>query len=105
MPVFARIDNADGLLKGGMFASGTLVLEESPGGIGIPADALREDTEGSYVLKISDDKVTRQPVQVVRSWNRSRVVEISAGLSPGDTIVALKMERLQPGATVSLVGR
>ncbi|WP_157971173.1 efflux RND transporter periplasmic adaptor subunit [Pseudogemmobacter bohemicus] len=105
LPVFARIENTDGLLKGGMFASGTLVLEESTDGIGIPADALREDDEGSYVLKITGDQAIRQPVGVVRSWNRGRVVEISSGLEPGDTIVALKMERLQSGATVSLVGR
>lgn len=105
LPVFARIDNADGLLRGGVFASGTLMLEESPGGIGIPADALREDAEGRYVLKITGTTATRQPVEVVRSWNRGRVVEIAAGLEPGDTIVALKMERLQNGATVTLVGR
>ncbi|NPD17033.1 efflux RND transporter periplasmic adaptor subunit [Xinfangfangia sp. D13-10-4-6] len=105
LPVFARIENADGLLKGGMFASGTLVLAESADGIGIPADALREDEDGSYVLKITGDQAIRQSVEVVRSWNRGRLVEISSGLAPGDTIVALKMERLQPGATVSLVGR
>lgn len=105
LPVFARIENTDGLLKGGMFASGTLVLEESADGIGIPADALREDDEGRYVLKITGDQAIRQPVEVVRSWNRGRLVEISSGLAPGDTIVALKMERLQPGAAVSLVGR
>ena len=105
LPVFARIDNTDGLLKGGMFASGRLVLEESAGGIGIPADALREDDKGSYVLKITGDQAIRQPVEVMRSWNRGRVIEIASGLAPGDTIVALKLERLQPGATVSLVGR
>lgn len=105
LPVFARIENADGLLKGGMFASGTLVLEEATDGIGIPADALREDDAGTYVLKITGDKANRQPVEAGRSWNRGRVVEIVSGLSPGDTIVALKLERLQAGATVSLVGR
>lgn len=105
LPVYARIENAEGLLRGGMFAAGSLVLEESTGGIGIPADALREDAEGSYVLKIVEEKAQRQPVTVVRSWNRGRTVEISEGLAVGDTIVALNLERVQDGAAVSVVER
>lgn len=104
LPVFARIGNESGLLKGGMFASGTLVLEESPDAIGIPADALREDEGGSRsVLKVVDGRAVRQPVTVARLWNRDRIAEISEGLSPGDTIVALKLERLQDGMAVSVV--
>lgn len=105
LPVYASLANDAGLLKGGMFASGVLVLEETAGAIGIPATALREDAEGAtYVLKREGNRVVRQDVEVARSWDRGRVAEIAAGLSAGDVIVSEPMEQLRAGTRVTVVG-
>ncbi|SMO89506.1 efflux RND transporter periplasmic adaptor subunit [Paracoccus laeviglucosivorans] len=104
LPVYAAIDNADGVLKGGMFATGDLVLEETADGIGIPAPALRHEDETSYVLLLEGDRVVRRDVQVARSWSRGRTIEIASGLAEGDVIVSQPLERLRDGARVKRVG-
>ena len=46
LPIFATIDNPEGELRGGMFASGRLVLEAKADVIGIPVEAIRKDDAG-----------------------------------------------------------
>ncbi|EAQ02327.1 hypothetical protein OB2597_19631 [Pseudooceanicola batsensis HTCC2597] len=104
LPIYATFGNDDGTLRGGMFASGRLVLGEKADAIGIPRDALREDDEGRFVLRIEGDRVERQPVTVARMWDRGRMVEISEGLDPGDTIVSAPLERLHDGMQIAVVG-
>ncbi len=104
LPIYATIENPSGVLKGGMFASGQLVLEEKADAIGIPIDALREDDAGLYVLKREADKVVRQPVTLARTWDRGRTAEISEGLAAGDTLVSAPLERLQPGMSIAVIG-
>ena len=103
LPIYASIDNADTALRGGMFASGLLVLDQVTDAIGVPADAVREDDDGSYVLRIDGDKVVRQPVTIARMWDRGRTAQIGEGLTEGDTIVSGPLARLQPGMTVALI--
>lgn len=104
LPVYAAIANAGDMLKGGMFAAGELVLEETPDGIGIPTAAIRKDGGQSYVLRLDGDRVVRQDVEIARSWNRGRISEIASGLDDGDVIVSQVMERLQDGMRVDRVG-
>ena len=104
LPIYATIENPDGVLRGGMFASGALVLEQKPDAIGIPADALREDDEGSFVLKQDGDRVIRQPVEVARTWDRDRIAEIAEGLSPGDVVISAPLDRLQPDMKITVIG-
>ena len=104
LPIYATIDNPDGVLRGGMFASGALVLDQKPDSIGIPAEALREDDDGNFVLKQDGDRVIRQPVEVARTWDRDRIAEIAEGLSPGDVIVSAPLDRLQPGMKITVIG-
>ncbi|WP_163849325.1 efflux RND transporter periplasmic adaptor subunit [Pseudooceanicola aestuarii] len=104
LPIYATIDNPQGELRGGMFASGVLVLDSKDGAIGIPADALRRDDAGDFVLKRDGDRVIRQPVTVARMWDRGRKAEIAAGLAEGDVIVAAPLERLQPDTKITVVG-
>lgn len=103
LPIYASVDNPDNTLRGGMFASGVLVLEQVEDAIGIPAAALREDDEGRYVLKLDGEQVVRQPVEIARSWDDGRLYEVTSGLAAGDVIVNAAMERLRPGMQVTLV--
>lgn len=104
LPIYADIENPDNVLRGGMFASGLLVLDESDASIGVPVDAVREDDDGAFVLKREDDKVVRQPVTLGPLWNRGRTVQITEGLAEGDVIVTSPLARLQPGMKITVVG-
>ena len=79
-------------------------LASSSDAIGIPADALREDDEGSFVLKQDGDRVIRQPVEVARTWDRDRIAEIAEGLSPGDVVISAPLDRLQPDMKITVIG-
>lgn len=103
LPIYATFENTDGNLRGGMFASGQLVLEQKPDAIGVPVDALREDDGGTYVLKREGDRVVRQDVTVARTWDRGRIIEVSEGLAEGDVIVSAPLERLQPDTRITVV--
>ncbi|MBR9764575.1 MAG: efflux RND transporter periplasmic adaptor subunit [Rhodobacteraceae bacterium] len=104
LPVYVSIENPDGLLRGGMFAAGRVVLEEKEAAIGVPADAVREDEAGTYVLKREDDRVIRQGVEVARSWEGGRIAEIASGLTAGDVIVSQPLEQLRPDTKILVVG-
>lgn len=104
LPVYVSIENPDGLLRGGMFAAGRVVLEETAEAIGIRADALREDDAGTFVLKRQGDRVVRQGVEVARSWEGGRMVEIASGLELGDVIVSQPLDQLRPDTQILVVG-
>ncbi|WP_136634905.1 efflux RND transporter periplasmic adaptor subunit [Pseudooceanicola onchidii] len=104
LPIYATIDNPDEVLRGGMFASGLLVLDQVTDAFGVPVDAIREDGDGSFVLKRDGGRVVRQPVTLGQSWDRGRVVQVTEGLTDGDVIVTAAMPRLQPGMQITVVG-
>ena len=103
IPVYIMLSNEGGLLRGGMFATGQIVVAEQPDGIAVPAVAIREDAEGYYVLKLADGTVERQAVEQGPTWNGGRLVEITAGLVPGDLVVTAPLTQLQPGDKFEMV--
>ncbi|MET3924037.1 efflux RND transporter periplasmic adaptor subunit [Devosia sp. 2618] len=103
IPVYISLDNTDGLLRGGMFAIGQVVIADRPDALAVPPAALREDAEGYYVLKLADGKVVRQAIKQGGSWNGNRLVEITSGLVAGDVVVTAPLTQLQPDDLVEMV--
>ena len=103
VPVYIHIDNPDGVLAGGMFASGQIVTDRVEEALAIPAQALREDAAGSYVLTVADGRVERTAVAASGSWGRD-LVRIVDGLSGEEVIVTAPLASLEPGDLVELIG-
>ncbi len=104
IPVYIRIDNEGGPLRGGMFATGEIVVDARDDALAMPVEAIREDAEGDYVLRIKDGKLERAGVEQGKTWNAGRMVDIVSGLQPGDTVVTALLPELKPGDGVELVG-
>jgi RND family efflux transporter MFP subunit len=102
--VFVTLANADGALKGGMFASGRLAALSRGAVNAIPAVALREEGGQSFVFIVKDGKIDRKPVTPGTRNVDMGLVEIRDGLDEGATVVAVKMEGLKPGATALVKG-
>lgn len=102
IPVFLTLDNPDGLLRGGMFAIGSITLEEKEQAIAVPATAVREDNEGRYVLKIADGMLVRQGIDAVRSWDNGSLVEVAGGVRAGDVIISAPLPSLHAGTPVTV---
>ncbi len=103
LPVFVSLGNEGGELRGGMFASGRIVLEARAGGLAIPAAALRRDAEGPHVLVIADNMAERRAVETGRGWDGGALIEIENGLAAGDLVVIEPLPELAPGDAVTLL--
>ena len=98
--VLVLVDNPDGILRGGMFATGDIRLETVPDVVTVPSATVREDDKGTFVLKIKDNKLVRQPVETGRSWQGDAMVTITSGLEAGDQVVSGRLPDLTDGMAV-----
>nr|WP_295828534.1 efflux RND transporter periplasmic adaptor subunit [uncultured Azospirillum sp.] len=103
IPVYVTIDNKDGALRGGMFASGEVLVAQASGAIAVPPVAVRHDDQGDYVLVIADGRTERRPVTRVDLWARGDLVQVE-GLAPGDRVVTGNLPGLTAGRPVTVAG-
>lgn len=103
IPVYVTIDNRDGALRGGMFASGEVLVAQATGAIAVPPVAIRHDEQGDFVLAIAEGHTVRRPVTRVALWARGDLVQVE-GLAPGDRVVTGNLPGLTAGRSVSIAG-
>lgn len=104
IPVYIRVENGDNVLRGGMFASGDIVVREVKDVVAVPPDAVRGDQAQRYVLKIEGDRIARQPVEMSKDATAT-LVSVTSGLSEGDTVVSAPSIILEPGTSIRVGGR
>lgn len=97
IPVHLVIENPDRALRGGLFASASLVLERVEQALPIPATAVREEGGQRYVYEIEAETVRRRPVQLGMA-SRNGLVDVRSGLEEGDVIVRSNLGQLREGA-------
>lgn len=102
MTVYIAVDNADGALRGGMFAKGGITLEKSAVSPLIPASAIAQENGVSVVYKIENNKVVAQPVKLGLRNDDEGMVAISSGLSAGAQIIVVKLDGIKAGSAVKL---
>ena len=101
MSIFVAIPNTGGRLIGGLFAEGR-VNSAVHRALVVPMGALDETGPSPTVSRIRDNTVERVPVTVgVRDQERD-VVEITAGLAEGDTVLVGAVKSLTPGTLVEV---
>ncbi|WDR01433.1 efflux RND transporter periplasmic adaptor subunit [Devosia algicola] len=103
IPIFIALDNADLLLRGGMFGTGQVVVDQKADAVAVPIAAVREDASGDYVLKLDAGTVVRQAVETAGQWNDGRLVEIETGLKAGDVVVTAPLTQLKAGNNYAIV--
>ena len=99
--VYVTIPNEKSALVGGLFADGR-VATESRQGIMVPTSAVDERGISPIVLRIREGTVERVPVQLGVRDNASDQVELRAGVSVGDTLLASAAQGLAPGTKVRI---
>ena len=96
--IFVTLANADGSLKGGMFANGTLATATGAAVDVVPVSAVIEEGGQSFVYVVKGGKVERRTVVLgARSVERG-VVTVREGLERGVPVITVKAEGLKPGA-------
>ena len=99
--LYALIENADGLLRAGLFAQGELIVERLENALVIPASAVREEIGQTFVYAIENDKLRRRPVRIGLS-DANRSVQVLEGLAAGDRVVRSNLGQLRDSAQVQV---
>ncbi len=102
IPVYVEITDRHESLRGGLFASGSVVVQEKDHALAVPISAMRKDDEGDYVLAVDNGTLVRKPVGAVRTWSRGELVEVK-GLEAGMTIVSAPLPGLKAGQQVKVI--
>ena len=101
--VYVRLPNHDRALVGGLFATGRILTGERQEGVVVPSTAVRRDAAQPYVWAIRDDRAVRQPVTVGAEDLRRGVVQVLAGLEPGERVIAAP-GTIEEGVLVRIAG-
>lgn len=107
--VQATIQNPEGILKPGMFATTTVVLPDKPAVVTVPETAVDYTLYGDSVYVIQEKKLEdgKTELHAVRTFVRTgdridgRAV-ITQGIKAGDRVVAVGQLKLQSGALVAI---
>jgi RND family efflux transporter MFP subunit len=102
MLVYISVDNAGGVLKGGMFAKGSITTEKSAANALAPLSAVRQEGGRDVVYRVDNGKVVAQPVKLGLSNQDEGMVEVTEGLAPGATVIATRLDGVKPGSSVKL---
>jgi membrane fusion protein (multidrug efflux system) len=96
----AKIEDPNGRLKSGMFATVDLILTTERDHPVIPAEALVATRDGYVVYVVEDHVARRHPVEI--GLRRPGAVQIIEGLMEGQAIVLSGQMRLTDGTKVTL---
>ena len=98
-----HFDNAAGRLWPGEFVDVTLVLGDQADALVVPAQAVMNAQQGTYVFLVTPAGTAKQqPVQVQRTLDTLAV--IAQGVAPGDLVVTDGQSRLTADARVEVRG-
>jgi RND family efflux transporter MFP subunit len=102
VPVYVRIGNADQVLKGGLFAQGTVAVARVESATVLPLSALRGlDGAHPFVLAVEKDRLVERKVRLslVNDLDKTAAVE---GITTGQMVVIAKLDNLKAGQQVKL---
>lgn len=101
LPIRAVYPNSDRRILPGAFAEVELVLQDADSTVLIPSEALVPELKGQKVFVAKQGKAVAKPVEI--GLRTDREVQITAGLSDGDTVITTGILQLRPGMAVQLV--
>ena len=103
--VTVQLDGAGtdaGALVPGSFVTVLVPTETRPNAVVVPKRAILLERDQSIVYRVQDGVAVRTPVTV--GLSAQDLVEVTSGLSAGDTVVTVGQESLRDGAPVRAAG-
>lgn len=102
--VYVQIPNANGAIRGGTFASGTVLSRTISNAMVIPQSALRQTAAGNQLAyKIEKGSLDTATVQIGVVDDRLGVVEALSGVADGDSLIAGNVGSLAAGMKVEIL--
>lgn len=101
-PVEVEIENTDGTLKPGMFASVSFVESKNDNAFVVERNTVLENETEQYVYVLNDDNTVRKVV-VETGIDNGEYIELTSGVSDGDKVVVSGQDYLSDGEAVNVV--
>ncbi len=102
--VYVQVPNGNGTLKGGTFATGTVIARTISNAIVVPISAVRQGVQGTNrVYKVADKRVEEAEVKLGIRDDRAGVIEVTSGLQAGDVIITGNVGALGKGMKVEII--
>lgn len=102
--VYVQVPNSNGALKGGTFATGTLLARTIAGAITVPLSAIRQTVGAKQIVyRIEKGTLDTATVTVGVKDNRGGLAEIVSGVNAGDTVVSGNVGSLGRGMKVQII--
>jgi membrane fusion protein (multidrug efflux system) len=98
----ARLRNADGQLRPGMFVRTRLIIAERPAALTIPEEAIVPVGADQFVFRVVEGKAQR--TKIATGLRRAGRVEVTGGLAAEDVVVTAGQIKLRDGIAVALPG-
>jgi multidrug efflux pump subunit AcrA (membrane-fusion protein) len=98
LTVEAVVENGDGLLKPGQFATVRILQPQSTSAVLVPARSIRAESGTSYVFVIRDGRAEKRIVQIGQA--EADLIEIKSGVTAGEQIATSNVELLNDGTPV-----
>ena len=103
--IFVTLPNADGALKGGMFANGTLAAVGCSAVATLPIASLIEEGGQTFVFALKGGLIERKPVTIGAKNIELGLAEIRSGIEVGTEVVAVKADGLKHGSKAMVASR
>ncbi|WP_426177484.1 efflux RND transporter periplasmic adaptor subunit [Massilia sp. TWR1-2-2] len=102
MLVYISVDNADGALRGGMFAKGGITTEKTAVTPVVALAALRTEKGQQVVYTIEGNKVVAQPVTLGLRNDDEGMAQVTSGLAKGASVIVARLDGVKPGDKVRI---
>lgn len=100
--VTAEVEDDSGRLKPGLFGRVRIIYDTREAAVLVSKDAvLSEDGEHTVYVVGADESVARRSIDV--GYEESGMLEVLAGLEPGDTVVTAGKGSLRDGARIEVI--
>lgn len=104
VPVYVQVQNADGALRAGVFAKGSVRDENARQGLTVPLTALQADGNGWRVHAIINSHLEARAVQVSWRDEASGLALVSGNLRPGERVLLAPPLPENEGKAVRMAG-
>ncbi len=98
MTVEAEVENGDGLLKPGQFATVRILQPQTSPAVLVPLRAVRAESGTNYVFVIKNGRAEKRIVQLGQS--EADLVEVKTGVTSGEQVATGNVELLNDGSPV-----
>jgi len=97
----AEFPNPDRILVDGQYVGVTVQASEAKSEIVVPQSSLQVDQQGVFVMIVdADNKAQVRRIQM--GQNQGTEVAVTSGLSEGDLVITLGIQKIRPGQVVSV---